>query len=511
MKNIRYILNYIFKFYPYCILSLVVFIVFVDFAYLNFNSPDACIYLSTAENIAHHQGFLVSYNLSQSFKTLYYPIWPYYQYLYSIFCSFFIDHGGSIQVIKINILLFALNVSFVFYIVQQLIPTRLNILFICSLTLSLDFFISALYPWTEQLHFFCFIITFILFLKYFKNPKHLIWLGFLNGVFMLVRYAHFFNVLGYLPFIFFDKAPFREKFNRTIAFVGGFVLFYGLYQMFCWHTYHAFYPQYARSIENYNLADEFGGIVYNLDKVGIQISSGPILSLEHFIYIRNHISDAFKQMPLFLFPALFYYLLPINKRKDGGVIPLCLWQSIFTLLGYSFSFYWTNQFFEPIRYSMIPFVLIGLSGWYCLYQGLSFLGPKGGKFVGLIVLLLLFCLNLGKFIESRKVLDHPRWEIPQFRNLYVNLWYINKNLPKEILVASDATWECYFMHRPYISIPPGKSYNCQNLMLYNKIYSPDYYLLSTNISNDCFNEGGLKYSMIFSNGTFRILKIKKDI
>jgi len=67
------------------------------------------------------------------------------------------------------------------------------------------------------------------------------------------------------------------------------------------------------------------------------------------------------------------------------------------------------------------------------------------------------------------------------------------------------------MHRPYISIPPGKSYNCQNLMLYNKIYSPDYYLLSTNISNDCFNEGGLKYSMIFSNGTFRILKIKKDI
>jgi len=501
----------VFKFYHYCILSLVVFIVFVDFAYLNFNSPDACIYLSTAENIAHHQGFLVSYNLSQFFKTLYYPIWPYYQYLYSIFCSFFIDHGGSIQVIEMNILLFSLNVSLVFYIVQPLIPTRLNILFIGYLALSFEFFIAALYPWTEQLHFFCFIITFILFLKYFKNPKHLVWLGFLNGVFMLVRVAHIFNVLGYLPFILFDKAPWRDKLKRALAFVGGFVLFYGIYQMFCWHTYHAFYPQYAHSIKNYNLADEFGGNVYDLDKIGIQISSGPLFSLEHFIYIKHHVGDLFKQLPLFLFPALFYHFLPINKRQDGGVIVLCLWQSIFIMLGCSLSLYWTDQFFEPTRFLIIPFVLISLSGWYCLYQGLSLLGPKRAKLAGLIVLLLLFYINLGKFLEFRKVLAHPRWEIPQFRDLFASLEYINKDLPQNILVASDVSRECYFMHRPYISIPPGKSYNCQNLIRYNKIYSPDYYLLSSHISEKCFDLGAIKYSKIYSNRTFRILKMDKDI
>jgi hypothetical protein len=500
----------IYKYFPFCALGLIVLCVFIDFAYLNLNSPDACIYLSTAKNIADHKGFVVSYNLSQSFKTLYYPVWPYYQSLYSIFCSIFIDHGGITQVIKMNIVLYALNVSLIFYIVQQLITTRFNILFIAYLAISFNFFISALYAWTEQLHFFCFIISFILFLRYFKQPRHLWWLGFLNGIFMLIRVAHIFNFLAYLPFILFDSGPVREKLKRALIFVGGFILFYGSYQMFCWYGYHAFYPQYVHSIEQYNLADEFGA-VYDLGKSGIQAFPGAVLSWQHWAYVKYHILDSLAQMSLFAYPALFYFLLPKDKRQDGGVITLCFWQSICSILGYSFSFYWTNAFFEAPRFSIIPFVLISVSGWYCLYQGISLSTSKGKKLFCAIVLLLLFCPKLESFIEYRRPLNqYYRWESLTHRDLMESLTWIDGNLPKEILVASDQIGECSLMHRPFISIPPGRSYNCQNLMRFNQIYSPDYYLLSSNISNECFDSGPIRYSQVHSMGAFRVLRIKKD-
>ena len=157
--------KFIYKYSVYGGIACWRFFYFVDFSYLKLNTADSSIYLSMAENIADHKGFVVSYNLCQSFKTLYHSLLPYYQPLYSIFCSFFINHGGIVKIIQINILLFALNAVSVFYLIQTLMPTRFNVLFIFFLVFSSVFFIPALYPWTEQFHFFCFITTFILFLK----------------------------------------------------------------------------------------------------------------------------------------------------------------------------------------------------------------------------------------------------------------------------------------------------------------------------------------------------------
>ena len=497
------------RFLVFVVIVFGVYFIFVDFAGLKLNTADASSYLNVAENIASHKGFVTSYNLYESFKTFYHPIWPYMQLLYSLLCALvFKFHGTIEQVIKVNIFLLGVNSALIFYIIQKLIPTRLNVFFIFFLVFSSNFFISALYPWTEQFYFFCFIITFILFLKYTKSPKHLIGLGFLNGVWMLIRVAHLYNFLGFLPVFFIGKDPLRRKLHRAFCFAGGFMAAYGLYQLFCLISYHVFYPAYAQGAAGYGLARLTGAIIYNPDKAGIQIFLGSFFSLKSFWCMGEHLRDFYFQMPFFLWPALVYYFLPVNKRQDGGLVALCFSQSIFTVLGYSWTFYWLPYHFESLRYSLIPYVLMSLAGWYCLYQGLSFLKSPGRKWVAGLALVSLLYPQVDQFIAFKSnLLKHPLWERPYYKDLLGSYNWIDKNLPKAILVASNEDQEGYFMHRPFISTPPGKSFNCTNLALYNSIYSPDYYLLSLAVTDKCFVP--IAHTTIFSNKTFRLLKVVK--
>ena len=231
MKLSREILS---QFLVFIAIVFGVYFIFVDFSGLKLNTADASSYLNVAENIVTHKGFVVSYNLYESFNSFYHPIWPYMQSLYPLLCALvFKLHGGIEQVIKVNILILGINSALIFYIIQKLIPTRFNVLFVFFLVFSSNFFISALYPWTEQLHFLCLIITFILFLKYSRSPKCLYGLGFLNAVFMLVRVAHVYNFFGFLPVLFIGKDPLRRKLHRAFSFVGGFIMAYGLYQVAC--------------------------------------------------------------------------------------------------------------------------------------------------------------------------------------------------------------------------------------------------------------------------------------
>ena len=127
--------------------------------------------------------------------------------------------------------------------------------------------------------------------------------------------------------------------------------------------------------------------------------------------------------------------------------------------------------------------------------------------VGLVLLSFLY-LQADKFIAFKSnLLNHPLWGRPYYKDLLGSYNWIDKNLPKEILVASDEDQEGFFMHRPFISTPPGKSFNCANLALYNSLYSPDYYLLSRAVTDKCFTSIG--HATVFSNRTFRLFKVVK--
>ena len=505
----RYILDFFYKYFIVCLIGVVVYFIFINFANLKLKTADGSIYLSTAENIARHKGFVVSYNLCQCFNTLFHPIWAYYQPVYSLFASLFINHGGIVQVIKANILLFALNVMIIFYLLEELMPTRLNVLFIFYLVFSSSFFLSALYAWTEQLHFLCFITTFILFLKFKDRPGCLFCLGILNAFIMLIRVAHLYNFMAYFPLILISKDTLRQKFYKALFLLGGFFLAYGLYQLFCLLVYHVSYPEYARPGASYGLARFYSGVAYDLKKVGLQIPLGAVFSAQHLSYIGEHLRDFFYRMLFFLWPALFYYFLPIKKRLEGGFIELCFFQSIFVILGYSLTFYWLTYSFDSLRYAMIPFVLTSIAGWYCLYHGLSLSQPGFKKIAGVVLLLSILAPQVSKFIAFKcKVMNPPLWEKTYYKNANNSYEWIDRNLPKEILVASDEDQQGYFMHRPFISTPVGNSFTCANLALFNRIYSPDYYLLSWDVKDKCF--ASIAHTKIYSNRDFRILKVIKN-
>ena len=490
------------------VIGVCVFCIFQEFAALRLNTADSSIYLSTAENIAHHKGLLVSYNLCQSFKGLYHPLLAYYQPLYSILCSVFIAHGGIVRVIQVNILFLALNTVIILYLIQKLVPTRFNVFFIFFLVFSVNFFNPALYPWTEQFHFFCLLTAVVLFIKYSRSSKCLVFLGALNAVFMLVRVAHMYNFLAFVPVLLIGEGSWRQRFQRTLCFVGGFAAAYMAYQFFCVSCYHAVYPEYAKPGAGFGMAHLTGGTIYQAGKVGIQSSLGPLLTQKHLSTIIAHLQAFYNQMPFLFWPALLYVFLPASKRQDGGVILLCLSQSICTVLGYSLTFYWLPSHFESLRYSLIPYVFVSIAGWYALYQGLLFLEPTPRKWFLAIVLSSLVFPQVNKFIEFKADrFLHPMWGKPYYSRLLEADSWIDQRLPKEVLIASDEEQEGYFMHRPFISLPPGRSYNCTNLSLYNHIYAPDYYLLSADISDKCF--ATIPHTAVYANKTFRILKAAK--
>jgi hypothetical protein len=490
------------------LIVLAVFLIFLDFSYLKLNTADSSIYLSTAENIAHHKGLVVSYNLCQSFKGLYHPLLPYYQPLYSMFVSFFIDHGGILLVIQMNILLFALNAALIFYLLQSFIPTRLNILFVFLLVFSYNFYFSSMYPWTEQFYFFGFIINFILFLKYKESRHILFWLGAFNGLLMLVRVAHLYNFAAFLPILFIGNDPWRRKCARALCFVSGFVVAYGFYQLFCLKTFHALYPEYARPGASYGMARITSGIIYNADKVGIQLSPGALFSMKSLGIIVRHLKDFYGQMPGFLWMVLIYFFLPADKKQDRGLVLLCLIQSLCTVLGYSLTFYWLPVYFEALRYSLVPYVLISVAGWYCLYQASSLLRSSRKISIAGLVVVLLLGLQVHKFVGFRSdFFKNSMWQRPYYKDLLEADAWIDKNLPQEILVASNDDQQAYFMHRPFIAIPPGKSFNCANLSLFNRIYKPDFYLLSSEKGDQCFT--AVPHKQVFTNKTFRLYQTLK--
>jgi len=326
---------------------------------------------------------------------------------------------------------------------------------------------------------------------------------------MLVRVAHMYNFLAYFPVFFIGKDTLRQKFDRALYFAGGFILAYGAYQMFCLGTYHTLYPEYAKPGASYGLARLTDGIIYSPGKVGIQTFLSPIFSLNNFLRVGRHLGDFYRQMPFFLWPALFYFFLPVQKRHDKGLVVLCISQSIFIVMGYSVTFYWLpSYFFESIRYSLIPYVLTSVAGWYCLYQGLSLSESMGKKLIGVLILLVLLYPQVEKFNAFKSnMLGNPLWGRPYYRDLMESYRWIDKNLPQEVLVASNEDQEAYFMHRPFISTPPGRSFNCVNLGLYNSIYSPDYYLLSSSVEDTCFT--AIKHATIFANKDFRLYKVIK--
>ncbi len=497
------------QFLLFFVITLGVYLVFVDFAHLKFITADAGTYLNIAENIASHKGFVTSFNIYQFFITHDHPLWPYIPPLYPLLCSLvFMLHGGIEQVIKLNILILGINTALIFYIIQTLVPSRFNLLFLIFLLFSFNFYHSALFPWTEQFHLLLFLISFILFLRFSKQPRWLGWLGIINGVLFLIRVSQTYSILAYLLVILVTDDKIQVRLKNAFIFTAGFMMVFVPYQLFNCLAYHSFFPQYIKPAAEYSLAGISNLSTYRPGVLGIYNPLGIRFSMANIRYFYEHLIRFGSTFFLFLIPVLASLSPSRFKKEERYFILNCLCQSAFIVIGYSLGFSWQPKI-EALRYSLIPFILIGLAGWLCFYKLFLTSAASWKKFLAVVILVNLAFFSVYHYGEFRqRCMTHLRGEKPYFGDLYGSYRWIDHHLPEDILISSDEDQEAYFMHRPFISMPPGESFNCINLSLYDRMYSPDFYLLSSSIPDNCFTQ--MTRVMIFSNETFRILEIKRN-
>ncbi len=482
-----------------------IYFVFADFAHLKLNTADASTYLNIGENTASGKGFRVSYNLYQGFKELYHPVWPYIYPVYPLLCSVVFFLGGAMeQVIKLNIFILGLNAALVFYLLRQFIPNLLSVLLWVSIIFSFHFYFTAFYAWTEQLHLFFFLSSFILFLRNSNNSRMLWLLGAFNGMIMLLRFAHVYTIGAYLLVIFLmGEGHWRERIKNAFYFLAGVAVVFGGYQSFNWLAYHSFYPESSKSAADYIRASKMVETVY--DANGKFVLPPPKLSVTS-IYFWTHVKDFLILMPFWAVFTLFSFSKIFN-RKEAYFVWNCLFQSILIILGYCYTFSWLNTI-DSLRYCLIPITLTGIAGCFCFYKILFEPPVKWQRLCVVAAALIMTWGVLYNYVRVREnLLEHPTERIPYYQSLFQSYAWIDKNLPKDALIASDEDQQAFLMHRPFISTPIGKSLNCGNLKMHNKIFKPDYYLLSYATLEGCFD--GIPHRQVFINKRFEILQIYK--
>ena len=494
------------NFLVYIIIIFGIYDVFEGLSHLTLNTADASTYLNIAENVVSHRGFVVSFNLYQFFTTHYHPIWPYIQPVFPLLCALvFMAHGGIVQVIQTNIFILGLNAALIFYILQVYIPNRLNILFLVWLIFSPNVFYSSMFAWTEQSYLFLYLISFIIFLRWSHVTKAIFWIGTLNGVLFLARAAHVYCLVPYALMILWGEGSVSQRLKRALLFTGGFLLVVGAYQWINYTVYHSFYPEYLKPAVGYTQARISSLSTYRDGYAGLY---DPLGEKFRFIYLYRHLVEFFKFVFIFFIPVVAYLCLTRRKREGHYFLFNCVSKSIFIIGGYSLSLGWEAST-EFLRYSLVPFILSALAGWFCVREVLLADGIKW-KEIGVAVMIgLLALITVHHFFENRRYfMTHPRSKDIYFIELYQAYRWIDKNLPPDVLVASDEDQEGYFLHRPYISMPPGKSYNCTNVALFNARYQPDYYVQTWPADDKCFSS--IPHSKVFSNPGFTVLKVKKN-
>ncbi|MBF0511183.1 MAG: hypothetical protein HQL13_02530 [Candidatus Omnitrophica bacterium] len=496
------------RFLLYAIITLGVYWAFQDFALFQFNTADASTYLNIAENICSHKGFVVSYNLYHFFTSHYYPIWPYMQFLYPLLCScVFKLHGGLEQVIRVNIFILGLNAAFVFYIVRRFVPSRLNVFFWVTLVFSFNFYFTAFYAWTEQLHLLIFLVSFILFVRFPQDRRVLLGVGMLNGVLFLIRVAQIYSILAYVMMMVFLDKGLRQKLISIGVFLLGFLMVLAPFQLFNWGHYHALYPQYIKPAADYTLARISSFSCYHEGKVGIFNPQGFRCAWDNVGHFCHHLKAFYSHIWISLIPLVAYFVFSKRSKEGRFLVVNCLLQSVLIILGYCYSFSW-NTSIDSGRYVLVPYVLTAMAGWFCLYELFFYSNQEWKKRCVAVLLALLMVFVLYRYDADRQnMINHPWRKMPFYHALFDSYRWIDRNLPKEVLIASNEDQNGFFMHRPFISTPVGRSYNCSNMAIYNKIYKPDYYLLSQNVTDQCFSS--IAHTTVYANKIFRIYKVGK--
>lgn len=445
-------------------------------------TPDAAGYLDMGRNLISGRGAVTTYNLYQYWPGTDHPTLPYMQPLYPLVCGLLWKVDGLRGVVSLNILLFALNCALVYLLARRMIGRPAAFLASLLLGISPSLLLSAIHPWTEQLHLLT-LLWAVLVLAHGKTPGF--WIGVLLGAGCLVRFAGLYNVAALLVAVLVLHGFRSSGWKEFALILAGFLAIAVPYELFCLFRYGKLYPEYLAAAKRYTIAVASGGASYHDVLPVLRVAAEPALAAGALAgRIGSHLAELLKAFgpaaALALTAPLGFVMSGALRREPRFLVLVCL--GVFSLLGYAVSLAWTPGI-EAARYSIVPIVTLVPAGLAALRGAATrWLGVAESRFslgtlaVVAILIGLTFPGHAG-FMWKHEV-EHPGL-LRHYRVAREDIHgWIRTHAPAGALVASEFLKDPIYFERPFVALPAGKALEPAAFESFLAAYSPDYILFA---------------------------------
>jgi len=459
--------------------------------FLQFLTPDGCLYLDMGRNIFEGKGAILTLNLHFAWTGYSYPSLPYLHPVYPIIAGFIWTLTHSIEAVLVFNVALLTVCALLLYQVYKIVATR-EIAFLGALIYALlrDSRLVAGMPLTDYLHF---TIILVVLLILFKNRgyKNTLIAGLLIGFAFLVRVANLYAAIAIgLALLLSTEGRFLFRLKRSLLYGVGILLIILPYELFCYLHYHIWYPQYTSATKAYTFALEepSSHFVYGNPTL---VFTPEFTTWEHIKFLaRNttlHLIQFTSYLPFTIITALCIYFFRRLRRRFGQfeILTLVL-LLLFSVVGYSVSIYWWKMI-ETWRYSIIP-VACGLPlaamGLHRLFAYFRQGYRPWGRMVFAFVLLLSLGLNL--YALALYDIFIPKSVTIMKAERESALTFVAENSVPGDLVATNSTYFMFLFDRPVITLPHGKILTEENLKDFLRIHQPMLIVIS-NLERILFN------------------------
>ena len=461
-------------------LAWLVFLPHLPMAWVEHITPDAAGYLDMGRNLFTGRGAVSTYNLYQFWPGTQHPMLPYMQPLYPVVCGLLWMLDGLRAVISFNILLLGVNCALVYFLIRRVTGRPAAFLTGALLGFAPNLLLTAIHPWTEQLHLFTLLVAVLLF-RNERVPRF--WVGALLGISCLVRFAGVYNVAAVLAAVFVLHGFGRRAFGEFAKMLAGLLAIAIPYESFCLLRYGALYPEYLAAAKQYTSAVASGGAVYRDSLPALAVPAAPALAPGLvFSRVLSHMTELVKACGpaavLALAAALGLILRGERRREPDLAVFACL--GVFSILAYAVSLVWLPAI-EAARYSVVPFVTLVPAG-VAVIRGEVARRLKPSAWTlwwgTVAVFAILFALTIPAYAKFRNWYDegYPR-SLENYWSARADMHaWIRANAPKDALVASEFLKDPIFFERPFVALPSGKALEPKAMDSYLAAFAPDYIL-----------------------------------
>ncbi|MBI5209851.1 MAG: hypothetical protein HY927_07765 [Elusimicrobia bacterium] len=460
-------------------IALTVFLVNLPFASLGLLSPDACLYLDIGRNIFSGNGAVTSFNFYQFWPGKYYPALPYVPPIYPVFAGLVWKLAGLKGAIGANILILGANCALLYAILSRTSGRLAAALVAIYVGTRWHVVLTALLPWTEQLHLLFILAAIFLHLR---ETRREFLVGVILGASCLVRIASLYNIAAFAISTALLEGLSWDALKRQAKTALGVLAVLVPYQAFCWLVYGRVFPQYTAAATSSILAESYPGASYALAMPVLKAPPMPLATGNIVLWAISHLGSfkkAFGREYLLLALAPLALYLSRERRRNPVFVTLLV-QGFAPIALFSISLSW-KPIVDAYRYNLIPFIMIASSA-LVLTRELAAGYLKGleqrFRLATILVFAPFFALSLteaGKYHRNHALI-RPHGTAALKKDKAVVYRWIRENTPGDALVASDQLSDPFLFERPFVRFPPGAAFTPKTVEEFMGVFKPEYVL-----------------------------------